>query len=464
MQWEMGDDDPGPAMGDGNDSGQPFVRIFQGPGGERRVAAVRRGLARAVEEWWRLAELPPIGLLRDALLVLEAGHSLNDSERTLLLRASLFYGKGMLTALKHQPDPERTASVMRDMLLNPQRPLPPAQIQEIAQQDEESHVWRQPLLDLLQMEAAQSLEPRRTLAAAARLYLQGEAGLGPDRWTPLSRATRSASTRAPSLRLQKLRRGLSTLLFLLAALLGVAALFFFWQAFQQSLHRTGDLVEVPGGVYAISANPIDSVEAPTAVGAGQERLVQLGAFAIDRNEVTNQAYRRCYEAGGCPWPKRVTSITRPTYFLDPAFTDYPVVNVSWTDASAYCDWAGKRLPLEEEWEVAASAALTLRRHYRYPWGDTFDTTLVNGNTSGIGDTQMVGAHSPAGDSPVGLADMAGNAAEWTATPGDEVGTYIVKGGSFMDGPIQLQSGHRQSVDAQSYHPWLGFRCARTLPD
>ena len=409
-------------------------------------------LARALEAWWRQGILPSQVLLREGLLALEAGVTLGEAERGLLLRAALFYGKGMLTALAHQPDPERIAAIMVDMLLNPQRPMSPKQVKELLERDPDSQRWRNPLILALQGEAAQPLEPRRTLAQAAILHLQGGVPLEPGPWVPPAQYQGRAGTarrRSPG----KWRRRVATLLgwaALLVALVGVGILL--WSAWEQQAEAR-QLVTVPAGIYLISdpANP------------EQDRLVRLGAFTIQRTEVTNRAYRTCYEEGGCPLPGIVSSMTRPNYFLDPAFDDYPVVHVTWAEADAFCAWSGMRLPLEEEWEVAASSAQTAPRRYRYPWGDFFDRTLANGAPLGIGDTEQVGSHSPAGDSPFGLADMAGNVAEWTATPGELPESAVVKGGSFLDGPERLAPATRLFVSKAEAHPWLGFRCAVTSP-
>ena len=110
--------------------------------------------------------------------------------------------------------------------------------------------------------------------------------------------------------------------------------------------------------------------------------------------------------------------------------DRPVVHVSWDDAVAYAEWAGGRLPSEQEWEKAARGI----DGRIYPWGDEFDAARCNSRESGIGTTTPVGRYSPGGDSPCGCADMSGNVWEWTASeyePGS--GRRVLRGGAFSNG-------------------------------
>jgi len=460
MEWETGEEIEGWVTARGRSD--PRVGQFDGLPGVDRVAAVRRGLAHAVDNWQQRGEMPPQILVRDALLALEAGHRLDEAGRTLLLRGALFYGKGMRTALHHLNAPDRAASVMRDMLLHPTRPLAPAQIVDLARQDDGSTRWMVALRGLLREEMAQPLEPRRTLAHATLEYLRenGSAQSKPVPWVSLSSQNRPVRTKAAPRQHRILlagpaRQSIANLFGLLALALLVLSLIFLWLDWQQSFTPLGETVSIPSGVYRIS----DPAQPDT------DRRVEVGSFSIDRTEVTNQAYRLCYEAGACTWPARTTSITRPDYFLNPALENFPVINVNHTQAMFFCRWAGKRLPLEEEWEVAASAALALERNYRYPWGDTFDNTLANWAFTSVGDTTLVGTYSPNGDSPSGVADMAGNVAEWTATPADPTEQppvdFVVKGGSFLDGADGLAASQRAILSGNESHPWLGFRCAVT---
>lgn len=464
VEWETEDEAYRPSSAR---NGRRSTGPFDGLTGADRAASVQRRLSQAVDSWWQQGEMPPIGLVRDGLLVLEAGHKLDEASLTLLLRSTLYYGKGMRTALHHLNNPERAASVMRDMLLHPTQPLPPAQIVELARKDDESGGWLVALNDLLREEMAQPLEPRRTLAHANLEYLH-EAGSTGDKvagWVPLATQTapdsRSAKRRGKRRRRAKVPphfwRRVATPFGLLALALLVLSLAFFWLDLQQSFDPNGQMVSIPSGIYRIS----DPTQADT------DRLVELQSFSIDRTEVTNAAYRLCFEADACTWPTRTTSVTRPDYYLNPALDSFPMINVTHAQAALFCRWAGKRLPLEEEWETAASSALSLQRAFRYPWGDNFDSVRANGADTAIGDTLPVGTYSPGGDSPSKAADMAGNVAEWTATPANPrqqpAVAYVVKGGSFQDDSDGLATNTRVAVNDEESHPWLGFRCAVTNP-
>jgi iron(II)-dependent oxidoreductase len=144
---------------------------------------------------------------------------------------------------------------------------------------------------------------------------------------------------------------------------------------------------------------------------------------------------------------------------------HPVVNVSFNDAQAYCDWKTKkgnphytyRLPTEEEWEKAARGT----DGREYPWGDEFDKNKCNTYESGIGDTTPVGNY-PDGVSPYGCYDMAGNVWEWTSSDYEgEKGIKVLRGGSwdFFRGYARCANRVRFSPDFRSSD--VGFRCAGT---
>ncbi|MFO0606558.1 MAG: formylglycine-generating enzyme family protein [Polyangiales bacterium] len=161
-----------------------------------------------------------------------------------------------------------------------------------------------------------------------------------------------------------------------------------------------DRVVVAAGPFVMGAD---------AGGEADERprhTVTVAAFRIDRTEVSRGDFARCVRAGRCAPPRDV----------GPRFRDdgQPVVGVSWTQARAYCAWAGGRLPTEREWEKAARGT----DGRTYPWGEEAPTAAraVFGRGHD-GAPDRVGAR-PAGASPYGALDMAGNVWEWTESPYD----------------------------------------------
>jgi len=203
--------------------------------------------------------------------------------------------------------------------------------------------------------------------------------------------------------------------------------------------------------------------------------VQVSQILIDRHEVTNRRYRECVAAGICREPMLVSSVRRGEYFGHQKFDDYPVIFVSWEQADTFCRWAGGRLPTEAEWEKAARG--TSARIRTYPWGEQKpDCSLANmgGPGSCIGDTDRVGRR-PAGASPYGAMDMAGNVWEWVAdwydaeyyaqSPardprGPDTGRLkVMRGGCWKSGASSLRVSCRKAELPETWAPNVGFRCA-----
>jgi iron(II)-dependent oxidoreductase len=153
--------------------------------------------------------------------------------------------------------------------------------------------------------------------------------------------------------------------------------------------------------------------------------------------------------------------------------DHPIVNVSWYDAVAYCEWAGVQLPTEAQWEKAARGT----DGRIYPWGDEWDDSKCNNYETGIEETTPVGSYTQ-GTSPYGVMDMVGNVWEWCADWYDEkyyasapnrnpqgpsAGIRrVLRGGSWLRvSPDALRAAVRGSATPGGWHD-AGIRCCASL--
>ena len=136
--------------------------------------------------------------------------------------------------------------------------------------------------------------------------------------------------------------------------------------------------------------------------------------------------------------------------------NWPVVNVTWHQATAYCEWAGGRLPSEEEWERAARGP----NGTKYPWGnEDIDPSRANYDESKIGHPTPVGLY-PSGASAEGACDMVGNVFEWTSSEWSKgSGTYVWRGGSFDNNRRDARSSYRYFGQPDVQNGNLGFRLA-----
>ncbi|HEY3236937.1 MAG TPA: SUMF1/EgtB/PvdO family nonheme iron enzyme, partial [Polyangiaceae bacterium] len=218
--------------------------------------------------------------------------------------------------------------------------------------------------------------------------------------------------------------------------------------------------------------------------------VKLAAYFLDRTEVTVTAYRRCVELRRCraiAYDRGAQRFNRP---------DFPVTLVTHRDALDYCAFRGGRLPTEAEFERAARGVA--RR--RFPWGNLYNSRVsnhgravpkvpdssgaisdepdddLNDASDGFEELAKVGSF-PAGKTPEGILDLAGNAAEWTSETyqgqynispasslaGPPVLERVVRGGHYQSPPPSLRGAARGHAPPSAFRPTLGFRCARSAP-
>lgn len=191
-----------------------------------------------------------------------------------------------------------------------------------------------------------------------------------------------------------------------------------------------------------------------------EHTVTVDSFWISETEVTNDQYARCVDAGVCTPPHN-------DLWRNPDQATYPVTHVDWEQANRYAQWAGGRLPTEAEWEKAARGT----DGRTFPWGDdlTDDQRLNFNSMAGV---VVVGSY-PAGASPYGALDMAGNVEEWVADwyapttyaqsprnnpTGPENGIFrVVRGGSFKSNRGGVRATVRGRAAPAINYDNVGFR-------
>jgi formylglycine-generating enzyme required for sulfatase activity len=233
------------------------------------------------------------------------------------------------------------------------------------------------------------------------------------------------------------------------------------------------MILIPAGPFLMGSNDGLPNERP-------EHTVTLNAYYIDQFEVTAGRYQKFIESAKRDLP--------PTWDDEAAQTlsDLPAVGMSWTDAAAYCKWAGRRLPTEAEWEKAARGT----DGRRYPWGHMQPfVDIANYNrgvwvseaitlvpvSSGLEGMSVRHGLKEGGKSPYGLFHMAGNAAEWVADwydrefyqkspdkspTGPATGEKrVIRGGSWADLPTALRVTARFAAEPDFEERTIGFRCA-----
>jgi formylglycine-generating enzyme len=196
----------------------------------------------------------------------------------------------------------------------------------------------------------------------------------------------------------------------------------------------------------------------------------VAPFCLDRTEVTVGAYGTCAATGTCapawktcvypPWTD--AQLKECATLCNGARADrldHPINCVDQTQAIAYCKSLGKHLPSHAEWEWAARGAALGRT---FPWGDDEPTTQLCWSGGSIRTSTCAVGQFPAGGTPQGVLDLAGNVQEWTAStwPGSDT-LQITKGGTFAGTTSSAFFVAKVNADpASNRHNALGFRCAR----
>ncbi len=224
------------------------------------------------------------------------------------------------------------------------------------------------------------------------------------------------------------------------------------------------MVLIPAGEFRMGSDEGEDNEKPV-------HTVYVDAFYMDIYEVTNAQFQQFCELTGRPLHRH-----RNDGRLGYGKSNQPVMGMGWQEAVAYCEWAGKRLPTEAEWERAARGGLEGKK---YPWGDEPpDDTKANFNRH-VGHPMPVGSYPPNG---YGLHDMAGNVEEWCYDwyrpdyyqnspkqnpQGPDSGFHgrrVVRGADWMDIGKWLTCANRQGENPKPrgnlYN--YGFRCAKSV--
>jgi formylglycine-generating enzyme required for sulfatase activity len=190
---------------------------------------------------------------------------------------------------------------------------------------------------------------------------------------------------------------------------------------------------------------------------------------MDQFEVTNEQFEKFVAETGYVTDAEKAGETSWRYYATNK-PNYPVVKVSWNDAKAFCERMGKRLPTEAEWEKAARGT----DGRTYPWGNQWDAAKANAKAAGNRGTTAVGSF-PAGASPYGVMDMAGNVAEWTSDwfqpypgypGGDNEAQYfgekyrVIRGGGWFSDQNLVRATERSASSMTLANDDVGFRCAR----
>jgi hypothetical protein len=185
-------------------------------------------------------------------------------------------------------------------------------------------------------------------------------------------------------------------------------------------------------------------------------------FQIARYPVTVEEYRRFVEDEGYQterwWRSGGFAQFKPQFWNQQVqYGNRPVTGVSWYEAAAYCAWAGVRLPSEAEWERAARGL----EGREYPWGNQEPDEQRANFDMNVGHPTPVGLY-PAGATPEGVVDMAGNVWEWAEDWYERDKLRALRGGSYLDASSNQRAAYRFRFEPGRWGVGIGFRCARDI--
>lgn len=240
--------------------------------------------------------------------------------------------------------------------------------------------------------------------------------------------------------------------------------------------RPRGMLSVPAGRFVRGSNRVDEFQQAGEMGSKKpwykdeypQHEITLPLFYIDQYEVTNAEYKSFIDD---------TEWRSPPQFVDrdvPSGRErFPVAQVNWYEAERYCQWRGKRLPSEAEWEKAARGT----DGREFPWGNDFEKIKQDADDASAEDIAPVGSFKE-GMSPYGVMDMAGNVWEWTsdwyrpypngtfksALFGEKQKVFKGGGGGRVGHyalPLFYRSAYRSSIAPEQAFADLGFRCAKS---
>jgi formylglycine-generating enzyme required for sulfatase activity len=236
------------------------------------------------------------------------------------------------------------------------------------------------------------------------------------------------------------------------------------------------MVLVPAGPFVMGRDDMSGVERPA-------HIVTLDDYYIDQYEVTNESYAAFLNDRGnqfeglahwVEWydPDLHVKEVDGVWLVDPGYEMYPMNEMTWYGARAYCEWRSAHLPTEAQWEKAARGT----DERTYPWGEDITCDMAN-YAACVYDSVPVDSY-PGGVSPYGAYNMAGNMMEWIADwyhkdyyanspaenpTGPENGDFrIIRGSSWINNPGKLRTTYRFPKLPVLTYKSVGFRCARSL--